>query len=191
MLRVRPVHYTSRIDDFAAELLTQGLRCVENQGGWRVFDSGSGKVGVHAVDAGSAGDGTTDLGFEVRDCEIFVRRTLEDGTAAELIESAHGTSARVTAPDGFTFLADPSTDLRLPADDTPLAVTVVWRTPDIAAANKVLSNIGARLVAEHPGGGSLFRAKNGGFVTTAAGAVSGVELERFHRSGAALGAGMG
>jgi hypothetical protein len=187
MLRVRPVHYTSRIDEFAVKLETQGLHCVENHGSWRVFDSDSGKVGVHAAEAGSAEDGTTDLGFEVRDCEIFVRRTLEDGTQAELVESSliksslikstHGITARVTAPDGFTFLADPSTDLRLPADDPLLAVTVTWRSPDVAAANKVLTDIGARLVAERPGGGALFRARNGGFVATAAGAVSGVELE--------------
>lgn len=177
MLRVRPVHYTSRIDEFAAELETQGLRCVENHGSWRVFASDSGKVGVHAAEAGSAEDGTTELGFEVRDCEIFVRRTLEDGTQAELVESGHGTTARVTAPDGFTFLADPSTDLRLPADNAQLAVTVTWRSPDVAAANKVLADIGARVIAERPGGGALFRAKNGGFVATAAGAVSGVDLE--------------
>ncbi|WP_425862748.1 VOC family protein [Arthrobacter sp. TWP1-1] len=187
MLRVRPVHYTSRIDEFAAELETQGLRCVENHGSWRVYDSDSGKVGVHTAEAGSAEDGTTELGFEVRDCEIFVRRTLEDGTQAELVESsliksAHGITARITAPDGFTFLADPSTDLRLPGadpllDHPRLAVTVTWRSPDVAAANKVLTDIGARLVAERPGGGALFRAKNGGFVATAAGAASGVELE--------------
>ncbi len=177
MLRVRPVHYTSRIDEFAAKLENQGLRCVENHGSWRVFDSGSGKVGVHAAEAGSAEDGTTELGFEVRDCEIFVRRTLKDGTQAELVASRHGITACVTAPDGFSFLADPSTDLSLPADDAPLAITVTWRTPDIAAANKVLADIGARLVAERPGGGALFRAKNGGFVATAAGAASGVDFE--------------
>lgn len=185
MLRVRPVHFTSRIDEFCAALQAQGLLCVENHGNWRVFDSGSGKVGVHAAEAGSPEDGTTDLGFEVRDCEIFVRRTLDDGTAAKLVDSRHGSTARVTAPDGFTFLADPSTDLRLPAEDAPLAVTATWRTPDPAAANKVLADIGARLVAERPGGGALFRAKNGGFVATAADAVSGVDLEITRQAGSA------
>lgn len=177
MLRVRPVHFTSRIEEFSAALEAQGLHCVENHGSWRVFDSGSGKVGVHAAEPGSAEDGTTDLGFEVRDCEIFVRRTRQDGTAAELVDSRHGPTARVKAPDGFTFLADPSTDLRLPADDAPLAVTATWRTPDVAAANKVLADIGTRFLGERPGGGALFRAKNGGFVATAAGVASGVELE--------------
>ena len=46
MLRIRPVHFTSTIDEFAAELQAQGLHCVENHGNWRVFDSGNGKVGV-------------------------------------------------------------------------------------------------------------------------------------------------
>lgn len=184
MLRIRPVHFTSTIDEFAAELQAQGLHCVENHGNWRVFDSGNGKVGVHAAEAGSAEDGTTELGFEVRDCEIFVRRTRQDGTDAELVDSRHGTTARVTAPDGFTFLADPSTDLSLAAHDAPLAVTATWRTPTPEVANKVLADIGARFVAERPGGGALFRTKNGGFVATAAGEVSGVELEITRQTGA-------
>ncbi len=183
MLRVRPVHFTSRIDEFAAELEGGGLRCTENHGSWRVFDSGSGKVGVHAAEAGSPEDGTTVLGFEVRDCEIFVRRTVQDGTAAELVDSRHGSTARVTAPDGFTFLADPSTDLHLPGPASPDSVTAIWHTPDPVAANTVLANIGATFERDLVDGGALFRARNGGFVATAKGAVSGVELQLKHDGG--------
>ncbi len=177
MLRVRPVHFTPRLDEFSANLEAGGLRCTENYGNWRVFDSGSGKVGVHFAAAGSDQDGTTTLGFEVSDHEIFVRRTMEDGTAAELVDSGHGSTARVTAPDGFTFLADPVTDLNLPDPESELAVTAKWHTPDPAAANKVLANIGAKFVHDLADGGALFRAKNGGFVATVKGGGNAVELE--------------
>ncbi|WP_449374503.1 hypothetical protein [Arthrobacter psychrolactophilus] len=63
MLRVRPIHFTSRVDDYAAYLEFQGLRCVENYGDWRVFDSGNGKVGVHFAEVGSAEDGTHRAGL--------------------------------------------------------------------------------------------------------------------------------
>ncbi|AIY02810.1 hypothetical protein ART_3211 [Arthrobacter sp. PAMC 25486] len=182
MLRVRPVHFTSMLDEYATHLEDQGMRCVENDGDWRVYDSGNGKVGVHLAEAGSTMDGTTVLGFEVRDHEIFVRRTLEDGTGAELVESRHGSAARVTAPDGFTFLADPVTDLSMPGTDALLSVTALWSTPDPAAANKVLADIGAKHVHDYPAGGALFRAKNGGLVATTKGETSGVELEIRHVS---------
>lgn len=176
MLRVRPIHFTSALEDYATQLESQGLRCVENSGDWRVFDSGNGKVGVHVAEAGSAEDGTTALGFEVRDHVIFIRRTLEDGTQAALEDSRHGSTARVTAPDGFTFLADPVTDLSLPDPSSLPAVIALWRTPDTVAASTVMANIGAKFVAERSDGGTLFRAKNGGFVLTAPGEVAGVEL---------------
>lgn len=182
MLRVRPVHFTSDLDGFAATLEAQGLSCLESHGDWRVYDSGNGKVGIHRAEAGTAMDGTTVLGFEVRDHEIFVRRTLEDGTRAEVVDSRHGSTARVSAPDGFNFLADPVADLSLPTGG-PVAVTAVWRTPDTAEANKVLADIGAKFVRGQPGGAALFRAKNGGFVATVQAHASGVELEIKHDGG--------
>lgn len=177
MLRVRPVHFTSDLDDYAAQLEAAGLNCVENHGDWRVFDSGNGKIGMHLAEAGSPMDGTTVLGFEVRDHEIFVRRTLADGTHAEVADSRHGSTARVIAPDGFSFLADPVTDLSLPDPASPLSTTIIWHTPDPATANKVLADIGARHMQDYPGGGALFRAKNGGFVATTKGGANAVELE--------------
>ncbi|MDD0859965.1 hypothetical protein NHF46_24310 [Arthrobacter alpinus] len=45
----------------------------------------------------------------------------------------------------------------------------------------MLADIGAKFVQEKPDGGALFRAKNGGFVATAKGAVTGVELEIKHQ----------
>ena len=183
MLRVRPIYFTSAPEDCAARLAAIGLTSVESHGDWQVFDAGNGKVGLHRAEAGSAADGLLVLGFEVRDPEIFVRRTLQDGTRAELVESRHGSTARVTAPDGTTFLADPATDLSLSAAENPLAVVATWRTSDPAQANKVLADIGAKHVQDYPDGGALFRAKNGGFVATAAGAAHGAGLEIRHGGG--------
>lgn len=175
MLRVRPLHFTSRPEEFTALLTVLGLVCVQDHGDWRVFDSGNGKVGLHRVPAGSAEDGTTSLGFEIRDREIFVRRTLEDGTHAELVDSRHGPTARVSAPDGTTFLADPVQDLS-PMEPGPLTVLQLWHTTDRDGARKVLADIGARPVTDTPGGRSQFRAKNGGLTATHPAGRNGVEL---------------
>ncbi|WP_449374502.1 hypothetical protein [Arthrobacter psychrolactophilus] len=112
----------------------------------------------------------------MRDHEIFVRRTLEDGTQAELEDSRHGSTARVTAPDGFSFLADPVTDLSLPDSSSAISISMIWHSPDPAIANKVLADIGARLVISADNG-TLFSTKNGGFVITKKGAANAVELE--------------
>ena len=173
MLRVRPILFTPSFDDTVAQLLGLGLACVANNGDRAEFDSENGKVGVLREVPECRG---TFLAFELRDPAIFVRRTLADGTHAELVETANGPGARVIAPDGFSFDLAASTDLRIPEPGAPLAVVATWRTPDPAAANKVLADIGAKFVQDRADGGALFRAKNGGFVATAAGGASGVEL---------------
>lgn len=181
MLRVRPIIVTSNFNQTVAQLRDLGLSCLKNDGGWAEFDSGNGKV---AVSNKAPGGEVLKLAFEVRDPAIFVRRTLEDGTHAEEADTSTGPGARVRAPDGFSFELAASEDLRLPEPDaepsTPSAVTAIWRTPDLAAANKVLADIGAKFVQDNADGGALFRAKNGGFVATAKGAVTGVELEIKH-----------
>lgn len=183
MLRVRPILYTSHSDAYAALFLALGLSLADDGGAGRLFNSGQGKVGLHHAAPGSPEDGTTALGFELRDAEIFVRRTLEDGTAAQLIDAGHGPSAspsaKVTAPDGFTFLADPVTDLSLPipAATSTLTVLQLWHTNNPVAAQKVLADIGAKLVAApDTAGGALFRAKNGGLTATRLAAGNAVEL---------------
>lgn len=173
MLRVRPILFTPSFEDTVAQLLGLGLACLENDGDRAVLDTGHGKVAVVREAPGHRG---TRLAFELRDPTIFIQRTLADGTHAELADTPDGPGARVTAPDGFSFELAASTDLRLPDPDAPLAVVATWHTPNPADANKVLANIGAKFVQDHADGGALFRAKNGGFVATAAGGSSGVEL---------------
>ena len=177
MLRVRPIIFTSAFENTLTQMRTLGLNCLENDGDWAEFDSGNGKIGVFREAPESH---RTELAFELRDAAIFVRRTLADGTPAELADTVTGPGARVTAPDGFSFELTISEDLRLPAGTqttgSRLTVVQTWRTPHPEEANTVLASIGAKPVRELPGGGALFRAKNGGLVATARGEASGVAL---------------
>lgn len=175
MLRVRPVLFTSHLAEYSKLLLALGMWRVHDAGDWQVFDSGNGKVGLEGVPPGEQ-DGTATLGFEIRDAPIFVSRTLADGTYAELVDSRHGTTARVTAPDGFTFLANPVVDPPSATPASPLTVVQLWTTPDAGHATKVLADIGAKAVAGRPDAPALFRAKNGGLTAARPGEVSGVEL---------------
>jgi hypothetical protein len=150
MLRVRPLHFTSAIESWDRLLTTLGLVLTEGDGGFRVFDAGSGRLALHEVPHGAEEDGTTAFAVEVGDLAEFARRTNlsaeDEGTSpAEIITADHGEACRITAPDGFTFLADHAAHMAQCADADPaLAVVGVWFTEDAAAAARTLQHIGAR-----------------------------------------------
>ncbi|MET3951289.1 VOC family protein [Arthrobacter sp. UYEF36] len=192
MLRVRPIHFTSRLDAWERLLTGLGLVKTVDEPTWREFDAGSGRLALHFVEQGSAEDGTTSFGVEVGDLKEFARRTkeagaAEGGTNAELIDADHGPSCRITAADGFSFLADPATRA---ADggwggsaeaDPGIAVVGVWFSEDAVAATRTLRDIGAR-PRPLPGSGDAdtdtaeaeaFTAKNGGILMVGAGTGSG------------------
>ncbi|MEC5192013.1 MULTISPECIES: VOC family protein [unclassified Arthrobacter] len=196
MLRVRPIHFTSRLDQWERLLTGLGLVKVVNEPTWREFDAGSGRLALHLVEAGAPEDGTTSFGVEVGDLPEFARRTAEagaaeGGTSAELIDADHGPSCRVSAPDGFTFLADPAVRAAdgswggTAAADPDITVVLVWFAGDAVAAAHTLRNIGARpRPVRAPGGGSggadtntaeseTFTAKNGGVLMVGTGAGAG------------------
>lgn len=182
MLRVRPIHYTSRMDQWEGLLSALGMVRTVNDGDWQEFDAGSGRLALHRVAAGAAGadagagagagivlDGKTDFGVEVGDLAEFARRTnlagAEDGTTpAELVSARHGDTCRITGGDGFAFFADKAAHGAQCADADPaLAVVEVWFTPDAAAAAQTLRNMGARLrPAPDDDETADFTAKNGG-----------------------------
>lgn len=169
MLRVRPLHFTSRIDSWDKLLTALGMVRTENDAGWRVFDSGSGRLALHAVPEGAAEDGTTALAVEVGDLAEFARRTNvaaegDGATPAELMTAAHGETCRITAPDGFSFLADKAAHGAQCADADPaLAVVGVWFTEDPAAASRTLQHVGARpRPVPDQDDTADFAAKNGG-----------------------------
>ena len=194
MLRVRPIHFTSRLDAWERLLTGLGLVKTVDEPTWREFDAGSGRLALHFVEQGSAQDGTTSLGVEVGDLKEFARRTKESGaseggTNAELIDADHGQSCRITAADGFSFLADPAARA---ADgswggsaeaDPGIAVVGVWFSEDAVAAARTLRDIGAE-PRPLPGSGAVanaemntaeseaFMAKNGGILMVGAGSGS-------------------
>ena len=160
MLRVRPVHYTSRTESWNQFLTALGMVQTEDDGGRQVFDSASGRLVLHPEPAGSGQDGRTVLAVEVGDVAEFARRTnlsaqedgsLEDSAAAggaapaELVTGGLGEDCRISAPDGFTFMASKADHFAQCADADPaLAVVGVWYTADPDAAARTLLHVGAR-----------------------------------------------
>jgi hypothetical protein len=194
MLRVRPIHFTSRLDPWERLLTGLGLVKTVDEPTWREFDAGSGRLALHFVEEGSPQDGTTSLGVEVGDLKEFARRTKESGaagsttaggTTAELIEADHGPSCRITAAGGFSFLADPATragdgSWGGSADADPdIAVVGVWFSEDAVAAAQTLRDIGARPrpvpgdAGTDTGESEAFTAKNGGILMLGAGTGTG------------------
>lgn len=171
MLRVRPVLSTSRIEPWRHLLTTAGMVCASDDGGdWLEFDAASGRLALRRVAPGDEADGRVDLGFEVRDLDEFVRRTLADGTRAEIVEADNGRAARIAAPSGFTFLAESASASfgnhpEGTQPDPALSVMPVWMTRDVAGASATLRGIGAhpRFSGSH-GEWTDFSAKNGGVV---------------------------
>ncbi|NUT72550.1 VOC family protein [Pseudarthrobacter sp. C4D7] len=159
MLRVRPVHFTSRTESWKKLLTALGMVQTEDDGGWQVFDAAAGRVALHPAEAGSGQDGRTEFAVEVGDVAEFARRTnlsareegapQEAGTGgggpAELVTADHGDACRISAPDGFSFLADKAAQVDQRSDADPgLAVVAVWYTADPEGAVRTLLHIGAR-----------------------------------------------
>lgn len=169
MLRVRPIQFTSDVAGWKHLLTALGLVCVADRGDWVEFDAGSGRVALHPTSADRASadspdDGATVFGVEVGDLAEFARRTMADGTRAELFDADHGPAIRVTAQDGFTFLADKAISRTTSRDADPgLAVVGTWLTPDVPGAAQDLRNIGAR-PRNMSSDAADFNAKNGGLL---------------------------
>ncbi|MDQ0737021.1 VOC family protein [Arthrobacter agilis] len=179
MLRVRLLVHTSDVPAAAGFLRALGLHPAQEpfpDASPSVFDAGSGRVALRSCRAGSAEDGRTALAFDVGDVREFARRTVEAGTAVELSAEGAGLSARITAPDGTSFLADEG-PRETGAPASPLSVLALWHTPDVLPATRVLGDMGARS-GNNAGEGARhdFRAKNGGIVSVRPAGHRDVEL---------------
>lgn len=167
MLRVRPLVHTPDPVAAAGFLQALGLRRAEDpaaNGAYAVFDAGSGRVAVHGCEPGAPKEGVTALAFDVSDVREFARRTTEAGTAVELSEEEYGLAARITAPDGTSFLAGIG-PRETGAPSSPLAVLAFWSTPDVGPVGRVLADMGARpRTGATAGARHDFSAKNGGLV---------------------------
>lgn len=179
MLRVRPIHFTSRLESWESLLTELGMVKSVDEGSWREFDAGSGRLALHAAEAGSAEAGTTAFGVEVGDLAEFARRTnlagADVGNApAELVQTEHGDSCRITGEDGFNFLADKAAHGANCADaDAGLAIVEVWFTEDPVAAAGTLRSMGARFRPVPDDDETAdFTAKNGGVLMVRVGSGS-------------------
>ncbi|MHC6594193.1 VOC family protein [Arthrobacter sp. C152] len=150
MLRVRPIHYTSRTEQWKQLLTALGMVQTEDDGGREVFDSASGRLVLHPEQAGSGQDGRTVLAVEVGDVAEFARRTnlsaQEDGTEpAGPVTGGQPDACLISAPDGFSFMAGKADHFAQCADADPsLAVVGVWYTADPEGAARTLLHVGAR-----------------------------------------------
>lgn len=169
MLRARPIHYTSRPDDWGTILRALGLVKTVDHGEWQEFDAGSGRLALAHVEHGHPLDGSTLFSVEVGDVDEFVRRTVEAGTRADIHETPDATTARISADDGFEFFAFPATRA---ADGTwataavsgaggALTVVATWISPHVELSAAVLRGIGARPRTEDEES-ATFTTKNGG-----------------------------
>jgi hypothetical protein len=169
MLRVSPVHSTSRPGSWERLLTALGMVLTVDDAGRPVFDAGSGRLALETVPEGDPADGTTTFAVEVGDPAEFARRTNlsaeEEGlTPAELEPAGDQQACRITAPDGFSFLAGKAAHFAPHADADPaLAVVGVWFTEDPGAATRTLRHIGARpRPVPDADENADFTAKNGG-----------------------------
>ncbi|MHA7180052.1 VOC family protein [Arthrobacter sp. MDB2-24] len=175
MLRVRPVVSTSDLAHGAVFLRALGLSAAQDPApndSYAVFDAGSGRLALRSCPAGSPGDGTTALAFEVGDVREFARRTAEAGTPVELT-GEHGLVARVPAPDGASLPAEAG-PRETGAPASPLVVLALWQTPDVTAAVRVLKDMGAR-PRSSSGTRNDFTMKNGGLVAVHSAERAGME----------------
>lgn len=183
MLRVRPLVHTADTAGAAGFLEALGLHPANDRamnGTSAVFDAGSGRVAVHGGTPGAptegTAEGTTTLAFDVADVREFARRTREAGTPVELLEEDSGVAARITASDGTSFLARTG-PRETGAPASPLTVLVLWSTPDVGTAVRVLEDIGARpRTGSDTGMGPDFTAKNGGLVAVHAAERIAIDL---------------
>ncbi len=147
MIIVRPVQYTSRVTQYRE--LFGGLGLAElppDQAGdatsdWTVFQTGSGRVGLHAVPDGDPLDGQATLGFETDELDAVARR-LAEVCRVRRFGRSEGRAIEATAPDGLplVFLAPTAGDVS--PDLAELSALGLWMTADTDRATRVLQALG-------------------------------------------------
>lgn len=137
MLRVRPIHHTPHVEEWARLLTTLGLIELPASGGHGEFAAAGGKIRL--LDSGMP---WTELGFEIRDLDKFADWTRSDGTPVTITGDGSSRAGRITGPDGLSFLAEPVTPGDPSAGTEPgLIVLALWNTPDVSGASATLRNI--------------------------------------------------
>ena len=127
----RPIRWTSRIDAHRPLWAALGLVTVVDTGGWVELASATGRVALHAVEAGDPRDGTTSLAVVADDVEEVASALTAAGHLVERTHEAHGDGLRVALADGQVLLVDHAVpDEHGPALDEPRAASAASPTPE-------------------------------------------------------------
>ena len=147
MIIARPVQYTSDVAGYRALFTALGLvELPPDLGGdatpdWSVFQAGSGRVGLHAVDAGDPLDGGAALGFETDDLDGAAGR-LAAVCDVRRIGRSDGLAVEAIAPDGLHLVLLAPTAEHVDAAVAELAALGLWMTPQTDDAIAVLRALG-------------------------------------------------
>lgn len=149
MITARPVQYTSDVAGYRALFEALGLaELPPDRGGdgssvLSVFQAASGRVGLHAVDAGDPLDGGAALGFETDELDAAAT-----GLAAlcdvRRFGRSDGRAVEAIAPDGLHLVLLAPTAGRATPQVAELAALGLWMTPSTTTATAVLRALGLR-----------------------------------------------
>lgn len=146
MIIARPVQYTSDPGGYRALFEALGLAELppddagDATSDWAVFQAGSGRVGLHAVDPGDPLDGAAALGFETDDLDGAAGRLAALCDVRRFGRSG-GRAVEAVAPDGLHLVLLAPTAGSAPAPP-PLSSLGLWITPKTADAIAVLGALG-------------------------------------------------
>lgn len=147
MIIARPVQYTSDVAGYRA--LFEALGLVELPSDvdgdaspdWSVFQAGTGRVGLHAVDPGDPLDAGAALGFETDDLDGAADR-LASLCAVRRFGRSGGRAVEAIAPDGLHLVLLAPTAGSAGPQVAELAALALWMTPATDTAIAVLSVLG-------------------------------------------------
>ena len=147
MIIVRPVQYTSRVAQYRELFGALGLaELPPDQAGdatphWAVFQTGSGRVGLHAVPAGDPLDGQASLGFETDELDAVADR-LAASCGVRRFGRSGGQAIEAIAPDGLPLVFLAPTAGEASPELAELSALGLWLTADTGAATRVLQELG-------------------------------------------------
>lgn len=168
MIIARPVQYTSDVVGYRRLFAALGLAELPSDvdgdatPDWSVFQCGSGRVGLHAVDSGDPLDGGAALGFETDDLDGAAER-LAAVCDVRRFERSGGRAVEATAADGLHLVLLAPTAGDAAAGVVELASLGLWMTPSTAGAIGVLHALDLEgQVASDSGGWFQASADGGG-----------------------------
>ena len=176
MIISRPVQYTSDVAGYRALFEALGLAEMppdldgDATPDWSVFQCGSGRVGLHAVEPGDPLDGGAALGFETDDLDGAAER-LAAVCDVRRFGRSNGRAVEAIAPDGLHLVLLAPTAGRMAAEVPELASLGLWMTPGTSVAIGVLRALGLTGEVRSDSGQWFQASADGGGLAAVHGAV--------------------